>query len=224
MKITAIHQIEITSRCNLKCKYCIHGTMDRTHEDMKFDVYTHALSWAAYHVSRGTQHSLNLCGIGESTLHPHFIDYVALARDAVGNNCEIVLATNGIKVTADLADAVAPYNVRWFVSLHRPEKAALAINILRARNVLSGVSADPALSSVDWAGQVKWEVTADKTPCPWQKHGWVIVLADGSVTRCAFDGNAVGVLCHVNDLHIAAETSPYSLCVNCHQTIGDSHG
>lgn len=221
MKITAIHQIEITSRCNLRCKYCVHGTMARDHIDMDLDTFKMSIGWAAYHVKRGTQKSLNLCGIGESTLHPEFTEYVKLAREAVGDGCEIVLATNGLKVTPELADAVLPFDVRWFVSLHRPEKAATAINILRARNVLAGVSADPALSSVDWAGQIKWEVTADKTPCPWQKHGWVIVLANGTVTRCAFDGDAVGKICHVSDMHYGVETSPYSLCPSCHQTIGD---
>jgi len=28
-----IHQIEITSRCNLRCKYCVHPHMERAKVD-----------------------------------------------------------------------------------------------------------------------------------------------------------------------------------------------
>ena len=158
-----------------------------------------------------------MCGIGESTLHPEFVEYVRLAREYIGRKCELVLATNGLKVTETLATQVQPYNVKWFVSLHRPEKAAHAINILRKEGSLFGVSADPALSSVDWAGQINWPVTADRAACPWKTHGWVIVLADGRVTRCAFDGDAKGTLCHVSELTDETKTGEYILCQNCHQ-------
>lgn len=46
MKLTAIHQIEITSRCNLRCRYCVHPHMGRVKEDMEPATFAKALNIA----------------------------------------------------------------------------------------------------------------------------------------------------------------------------------
>jgi len=220
--LASIHQIEITSRCNLRCKYCVHPTMARAKQDMTPEHYVKAIKWAQIFKQRGTQGSLNLAGIGESTMHPQFLDFLAIARQALGTwqEQDLVLATNGLLVTDELAQAMKPFFVRVFVSMHRPEKAGPAIEALKRAGLFAGASADPSLAATDWAGQIKWHVSAQRSPCPWVKGGWGIVLADGRITRCSFDGTGVGVIGHVDDDLTKIETSPYSLCRKCHQDVG----
>ncbi len=215
-----IHQIEITSRCNLRCRYCVHPTMKRAKEDMDVLVFERAIELARRFKRKGTQGSLNLAGIGESTMHPKFVDFVAHAREVLGEDQDLVLATNGVSVTDDLARALRPFRPRVFVSLHRPEKAGPAVEMFKRAGLLAGVSADPSVAATDWAGQIKWHVSAPRTPCPWVRQGWGIVLSDGRITRCSFDGTGVGVLGHVSDDPDTLTTSPYSLCSTCHQDVG----
>ena len=96
VQVKALHQIEMTSRCNLKCKYCVHPNMVRPKEDMTEETFTKSLEVAARFVKQGTMRELNLAGIGESTLHPNFVEWVHRARAAVGWSCNIVLSTNGV--------------------------------------------------------------------------------------------------------------------------------
>lgn len=218
MNINAIHQIEITSRCNLRCKYCPHPKMQRAKIDMTMETYRKALSWVSEFVHNGTQHELNLAGIGESTMHPEFLTMVKEAREAVGNKCRLVLATNGIGMTEEIAMTLQKYDVHTWVSLHRPEKAALAVELLKARGILYGVSADPSINAVDWAGQVEWHVSTNAAgqPCSWLNDGRVFVMADGTVSRCCFDAEGVGMIGTVDDDLTQLQVYPYSLCKKCH--------
>lgn len=222
-----IHQVEITSRCNLRCRYCVHPTMKRAKQDMDLETYVKAISWAkilrdGLPPDERRAYGLNLAGIGESTMHPMFLDLLAIARESLGGwqDQKLVLATNGLLVTDELARAMQPFAVHVFVSMHRPEKAGPAIEALKRVGLFAGASADPSLSATDWAGQIKWHVSAARSPCPWVLGGWGIVLSDGRVTRCSFDGTGVGAFAHVDDDLTKAETSPYSLCSKCHQDVG----
>ena len=219
--INAIHQIEITSRCNLRCKYCPHPKMQRAKIDMDMDTYQKALGWVSYFVRKGTQKELNLAGIGESTMHPLFADMVKNAREVVQSNCRLVLATNGINMTAEMADMLKEYDVHTWVSLHRPEKAALAVELLKARGILYGVSADPSISSIDWAGQVEWHVSTNVVgqPCSWLYDQRVFVMADGRISRCCLDAEGVGVMGTIDDDIATMRATAYSLCGECHLSV-----
>jgi MoaA/NifB/PqqE/SkfB family radical SAM enzyme len=214
------HQIEMTSRCNLRCRYCPSPHLKRPKMDMSEDHYIAALAWAHRYVERGSQHELNLAGIGESTLHPDFVRWVFLAREAVGPACRLVLATNGLTMTDELAMALAPSGINVYVSLHRPEKAGPAVECLKRAGILSGVSLDPSVAATDWAGQVKWHNSAQRRDCTWVRGGKFIVLADGRVSRCAFDASGIGVICSITDELDRFRTTPYALCVTCDQDVG----
>lgn len=218
--IRELHQIEITSRCNLRCVYCVHRTMPRSKADMADDVYAQALKWAATFVERGTQQSLNLAGIGESTLHPDFVRYVHLAREAVGPDCMLVLATNGLLMDDATAEAIAPADPAVYVSLHRPEKAGPAVEALRRAGILAGVSADPSVAATDWAGQVKWHRSAAPRRCMWVTGGQVFAMSDGRLTVCSFDGKGQETLGTVWDDLDELRTRPYFLCPTCDQDLG----
>lgn len=217
--IKQIHQIEITSQCNLACKYCVHTKMKRNKVDMDVDTYMQALAWAKHCVDNHGQWELNLCGIGESTMHPDFIEYLRLARHMLPNTV-LVIASNGVKIDEEHFIAMAEYKVDYYVSAHRPEKAGLAIDLAKKYGILKGVSVDPTLSSINWAGQVDWPVsTNNNIPCPWLKHDMVMVTAEGDLVTCCLDGDGISkvgtVWDNINELNVSA----YSLCKNCHHTV-----
>lgn len=217
-----IHQIEVTSRCNLRCRYCPSPHLGRPKLDMTRETWDRTLGWVKhFHDRNGGTPELNLAGIGESTLHPDFVDFVFEARAVVGYECFLTFTTNGLLMTEDLARALAPSRVAVGVSLHRPEKAGPAIEALRAHGLLWAVSADPSVAATDWAGQVQWHTSAPKNrQCPWVRGGLAFVMADGRVSRCCIDASGVGVFAHVNDRLDQFETSPYSLCRTCDQDVG----
>lgn len=188
---------------------------------MKEEHFTKALFYVSLFAARGWQRDLNLAGIGESTMHPEFVRYVYLARNTLPEGFELVLATNGLLMTDDLAKELAPSGLRVFVSLHRPEKAGPAIEALRKYGILAGVSADPSIAATNWAGQVNWHVSVPaKRPCPWVRGGRAFMFADGRISRCAYDATGIGVIGSIEDEIELMETSPYELCKTCDQDVG----
>jgi hypothetical protein len=162
---------------------------------------------------------LSLTGVGEALMHPQFVDMLALARDAVGPHTPLVFSTNGILLTDELCERIAPYEPLVYVSLHRPEKAGHAIQAAKKHGILAGYNPSPATSAFDWAGQVDWFVSHDPTPCEFLKSGWAVVLVDGRITTCCLDASAKGVVGHVDDEIGSAAIAPFSLCDTCSFTV-----
>lgn len=218
--INSVHQIEITSRCNLKCSYCPSPNLGRPKVDMSIETFQRALKWVKHYVSVGTQKELNLAGIGESTIHPRFIEMLGLARDVVGDDVKIIFATNGIQITDEQVAAMEPYHPEVWVSLHQPKKAAEAVSLYRKYGLLKGFSIDPSTNANDWAGQVKWKTDfPGSMACQWLRGGWVMVMADGRITTCCLDATGDGVIGHVDDIIDSLQSKPWSLCKGCHQEI-----
>lgn len=210
-RVRAIHQIEITSRCNLACVYCTNRNLKRPKVDISIDVFKKALAW----VKRFGQHELNLAGIGESTLHPLFVELMAMAREALPD-INLVMATNGLLMTPELARAIAPFKPTVYVSLHRPEKAGRAIEALKAVGLLAGVSADPSIASTNWAGQVDWPIShPPNMVCQWIPKGQVMLMADGNITSCSFDASGSGIVGTIDDPLDMIELKPFKLCETC---------
>jgi MoaA/NifB/PqqE/SkfB family radical SAM enzyme len=194
--------------------------MPRPKLDMDEETFQHALYWAKYFVDKNGPHELNLAGIGESTMHPDLPKYLEMARSYMGPHQDLLFATNGVAMTEKLAAAIAPYRPRIWVSLHRPEKAGIAVEILKKYGLIAGVSADASIAATNWAGQVKWHVSVERRECMWVKMGKVIVFADGRVSRCSYDSTGVGVIATIKDDLSQFQTSPYDLCRTCDQDVG----
>ncbi len=89
-------QVEVTSRCNLRCVMCPRvGLADRWRE---MD-----LPWEAFQrIARAFDRvkHVHLQGWGEPLLHPRLFDMIAVAKDA---GCRVGFTTNGMRLTPDAA-------------------------------------------------------------------------------------------------------------------------
>lgn len=219
--VRCLHQIEVTSRCNLRCKYCPSPQLKRPKVDMTIEDFELAIDMVRYFMARGTQDpEVDMAGIGESTLHPQFKEMLFLARHRLGKQMRILFATNGLLFDEEIARHCKDLGVFVAVSMHRPEKAGPAINIARKYGVLFGHSADPALAATNWAGQVDWEVTvAVARHCQWVRNGWIMAMADGRLTTCSFDASGSGVIGRLGDDPGTLKMSPYGLCRTCDQVL-----
>lgn len=218
---TQLHQIEMTSHCNLRCVYCPSRHLPRPKVHMSREHFERCLAIARYYRDTSGQQELNLAGIGESTQHPDFIELCLRAREVLGPEMQLTMATNGVGYTEELVSAVAPARLSVWVSLHRPEKAALARLWWAKHGMLAGESNDPSVNSQDWAGQVDWPVTQRAiSQCMWLRYGMLFVLADGRVSTCCYDASGAGVIGSVDDPIGSWGLQPYSLCSSCHQVIG----
>jgi hypothetical protein len=218
--LRTIHQIEITSRCNLRCRYCPSPNLQRPKIDMNFFTFERAMWMVRKLMAQGTQQpDLNLAGIGESTIHPQFLEFVTHARVFLGKNIKLVLATNGLTMNEQIAERLKWAKVDVYVSMHRPEKAGPAIELCRKMGILKGASADPSLAAINWAGQVEWHNSAPPMDCAWVKNGWAMVMSDGRLTSCSMDASGIGVFGTVDDRIADLFTKPYGLCKTCHQEL-----
>lgn len=234
--IRSIHQVEITSHCNLRCVYCPSRNLDKPHElgpdgfptgfgrakeDMTLETFEKALRWATHFQHEGgTQGELSLTGIGETLLHPQWREIVSMARAALPENF-ICFSTNGILLDDAACAHLASERVGVYISLHRPEKAGKAIEHAKRHGILMDVNASAATSAFDWAGQLDWYVSTDRYPCEYLRSGWAVVLADGRITTCCLDASGAGVVGTVDDEPGSLSIAPFSLCGPCHMDIVD---
>lgn len=213
--VTTIKQLEPTSLCNLKCVYCPYPTMPRAKIHMERGVFGRTLEWVRHFVQQGTQGELSLTGIGESLLHPEIIEMFARAREAIGPDRTLVLSTNGILLDDAMAQALGRSNVMVYVSNHRPEVAGRAVEVARLAGIFAGLNTAAATSSLDWAGQVDWPVSAPRRVCAFLQNGWGVVLSDGRITTCCMDADGSGVVGTVDDEPGSLGMKPYRLCPDC---------
>lgn len=213
--IREIHVVELTTRCNLRCKYCPSPLKLRPHEDMAWETYEQTLTFIKKLCDAGTQGEVALTGIGEPTLYPRLVEAVARLRETIGPDRQLTLSTNGLLFTEELALAIKPYCPHVFVSLHRPERAGLAVEIAMKHGMLAGANASAAISAMDWAGQVKWFNSHAPTACEYLLAGWAVVLYDGRVTMCCVDGTGEGSVGTVWDVPVMLQMKPFGLCAKC---------
>jgi hypothetical protein len=219
--VREVHQIEITSRCNLRCRYCPHPHMERPKVDISREHFEAALRHVQYHVDKGTQTELALTGIGEPLMHPDLGWILGMAREVIGYGRPLTFSTNGVLLHKhpELIEVLKPTQPRVYVSMHRPEVAAPAAVLLQNAGLLAGINNSFVTSAFDWGGTVKWHVNAPVIVCEYLRSGWCVVLADGRVTTCCLDSEPAGVVGHVNDAPGTMTLAPFSLCKGCHMQV-----
>ncbi len=218
--VQEIHQIEVTTRCNLRCVYCPHPKMQRPKEDMTWETFIRSMVWVKKFYDLGLQSELSFTGIGESTMHPEFADMLVVARRQCPD-MPIVFSTNGLPTfTEGIAKVCQEFKVEVMISLHRPEVAGKAIQLAKKYGILKYTNDAFATRSMDWAGQVEdWFVSAAPGYCAYLKRGWGVILFDGQITTCCLDAENKGVVGTVWDEPGSLTMEPFSLCEPCHETV-----
>ena len=213
--ITQIHEIELSSRCNLACVYCPSPELKRPKLDMVWGDYVRALECVRYFCKWGTQEELALTGVGEALLHHRFADAVLLAREVIGDRL-LTFSTNGILLTDELLRKIKPANPVVYVSLHRPEVAGPAVQRLRDSGLHFGVNASFSTSALDWAGGVEWFTSHEPQVCEYLRAGWAVVRADGTVGTCCWDAESVsGRIGSIWENPAGWTTAPHEACKKC---------
>lgn len=213
MKLTRIHQIEITSRCNLACKYCPHPKLQRDKKDMTMFNFMRALEWVTYYDQQGTQPELAITGMGEALLHPHFNAFMRAARKSYTGFLHF--STNGILFKEETAELCKDLNIKVFISAHRPELAGPAVEIANKHGLLAGVNTSFVDSALDFAGTVEWNNSAPEQYCAYQKYGWGMVLADGRINTCCWEPEGINTIGHIMDNIDSVEMQVMPGCKDC---------
>lgn len=188
---------------------------------MSWEIFERTLEHVAWYVKQGTQGEVSLTGIGEAILYPRFAEALFRVRETIGNR-NLVLATNGVAMTPDIADLLAKLRVITFVSTHRPEKAGPAYEMMKAAGGIAGLNTAFVDSSIDWAGQVKWHVSGKAHECTYLAAGWGVVRQDGAVNACCMDAHSKHKLGTVWDEPGTLMTRPIGLCGACHLRVPES--
>lgn len=221
MKITTINTIELSSKCDNSCVYCMAPLQHKYRQVgfMEWHIFKKAIEWTLFYARRGTQLELNLMGVGESTLHPDCIEMVRYAKTHLPFRQLLHISTNGNTLTADMARKLKQAGIsRMHVSGHKPRSIARALRILEDVGIPAGYSVDFMTHPNNWAGQVDWFESRETYPCPWLGLGQVAVFSDGNIVRCCIDAFEKGVLGTVYDDLTKIEVTPFELCQRCHQT------
>lgn len=213
MNLTRIHQIEVTNRCNLACKYCPHPKLKRTKEDMLLSDFERAMEWVNYFDEIGTQPELALTGMGEALLHPdidYIIDYVRKSYHKF-----VHLSTNGILFDENVAALCKDYSIGVFISEHRPELAGPAIQLANKYGILMGTNHSFVDSALDFAGSVEWFNSAPEQLCMYQKEAWGMVLSNGDINTCCWEPEGENVIGSIWDRIGSVEMKIMPKCADC---------
>lgn len=210
-----IHEIEFTSRCNLACRYCPHPKMKRAKADMLQWAFDATMQHLQHYVDQGTQGEVSLTGIGETLMHLAFKPWARVVRQVIGPTRKLVISTNGLLMTKDLAEFMASLDMHVYVSGHRPEKAGPAIELLKAAGCKVGANTAFMDNAIDWAGQVEWFVSTDAHMCSYLQKRWAAVRQDGSVNTCCMDAESLAPIGSVFDEVGSLRTWATDVCKGC---------
>lgn len=226
--LKTITTIELSSSCNLACKYCVNRLLAtdsrRRPGIMAAATFAAALAWLQKLCAAGSQREVNLNGNGESTLDPDLPARVRAVKDIVGAARVVALSTNGVAMTAPLAKALKDAGLdRIDLSLHSPRHARRAIYHLCDAGLPGTVTTGHVTAAHNWAGQLEAENAIDcrlNILCHPLIEGRGYVQSEGGVTPCCYDYRSFGVFGTVFDADLDRKPiRPYALCDACHQQI-----
>lgn len=211
-----IHELELSSLCNLACVYCPHPVLQREKGNIGWDTFERAMLHVEYYVKQKTQGELSLTGIGEAILHPRFGEALLRCREVIGWDRLLVMATNGLAIDDDIIALLAAAKVRVYVSLHRPEVATPAGFRLTAGGVRTLTNHAFVDSSINWGGQVEWHASAPVHDCGYLTSAWGSIKQNGSVDACCVDAHDLHPIGNVWDEVGSLRTHAIPLCAKCH--------
>lgn len=213
--VRELHEVEFSSRCNLACRYCPHPKMERPKADMTEETFEAFLAHLRYLCLAGTQGEVSMTGIGEAILHPRFVEWMHELRATIGPYRKLVLATNGVAMTEELAREIARAKVCTYVSTHRPEKAGPALQMLKEAGCATGTNTAFVDEAMDWAGQVGWYVSQKPSVCAYLQRSWCAVRQDGSIDACCMDAEDKYPIGSVRDAPGTLRVRAVKLCETC---------
>ena len=211
-----IHQIELSSKCNLACIYCPHRVMKRKKEDMSWDVFKQAIKQVDVLHKMGNQKEVWLHGLGESLLHPDFLEMMIYARKELPN-IELMISSNALLLDQKICREMARQQVKLHISVHKPEKIVNGLIYANQFKILDYFGCNPLQGANDWAGQVDWPRIAPFEVCGWIRDGWCVVLADGDIVLCCIIvEKEQGLIGNIFDNISTLEIKSVDLCNKCH--------
>jgi MoaA/NifB/PqqE/SkfB family radical SAM enzyme len=97
-------QVELTSRCQLKCIMCPRTVFSEEWEsgDMPLSVYEKISKY--FHLVK----NVHLQGWGEPLLHPNLFDMIRIAK---AKSCNVSVTTNGALLTTDVSEKLIKYGM-----------------------------------------------------------------------------------------------------------------
>lgn len=227
MKLQTITTIELSSICNLQCKYCINRYLqnepNREPGIMHDGVFEKSLDWLKILVSRGTQKEVNLNGNGESTLDPDLVSRVRQTKDVMGKGT-VMFCTNGKLMTKSLAHKLMDAGIdRVDLSVHSPYHARRCADLFMDIGLRSIINFGAITSSHNWAGQLperdRVRIRFD-IPCHPIIEGRGYINSEGDLSPCCYDYRNLGRFGSVfNDDLLDREVLPFELCLTCHQRL-----
>lgn len=229
MKIKTITTLELSSFCNLACKYCINRLLVK-HKNRKPGIMTDAVFERCVEIvkqlsDQGTQKELNLNGNGESLLDPQLVKRIAAIRKKVDGKLHIQLSTNGVLLTPSLAADLKQAGInRLDLSMHSPMHARRARDAIIGAGLQGIPTIGPISGAHNWAGQLEPEHCTKYEPrgvrCDPLIEGRAYIQSEGDVVPCCYDYRNLGKIGHVfNDDILERELKPFALCERCHQII-----
>ncbi|BCS87837.1 radical SAM/SPASM family putative metalloenzyme maturase [Pseudodesulfovibrio sediminis] len=103
-------QVEVTTRCNMRCSMCFKFAPDSEIPELDLDLATFKRLKPALEKCE----ALVLSGIGEPLLNPELADMAAFARQVMPENGWIGFQTNGLLMTEERADSLIRSGVDTF--------------------------------------------------------------------------------------------------------------
>ena len=119
--------LEVTEKCNLRCKYCIYHPSHPEyrafgHENMKWDVAKKAIDFLKEHSQNAENRHIGFYG-GEPLLNFELIERaVEYAKKLFGEDMSFAITTNATLVNDKIAEYFAKNNFNIIISLDGPQE------------------------------------------------------------------------------------------------------
>lgn len=184
---------------------------------MSEDVFARSLYW----LREFKQQEVQLHGIGESTLHPRFLEYLDRTTDVVPH---VFLSTNGVGVTRDTVRGMKEAGLeKLTLSIHRPEVVQKTREYCEDEGLAFDWGSGPVSSPHNFAGQVKADIRnsewAKTYECTFLDQQEPVVLSDGRLSTCCIDAEGLAPIGTVFDDLRQQDLLPFSLCKGCHHIV-----